>query len=99
MVTNTSISDLAIPPGELLKETIEETNMSPAELASELREPRQAINAIIKGEKSITPAMAISLESVLKVPAHIWTGLETEYQAIKAKQEKQKQSRTYSHKL
>jgi len=90
METNTYISDLAIHPGELLEETIEEIGMSQAELANRLGRPTQAINEIIKGKKSITPATAIELEDVLKVPAHIWVGLESEYQMVKAKQEELK---------
>jgi len=90
METNTYISDLAIHPGELLEETIEEIGMSQAELANRLGRPTQAINEIIKGKKSITPATAIELEDVLKVPAHIWIGLESEYQMVKAKQEELK---------
>ncbi len=90
METNTYISDLAIHPGELLAETIEEIGMSQAELANRLGRPTQAINEIIKGKKSITPTTAIELEDVLKVPAHIWIGLEAEYQMIKAKQEELK---------
>jgi len=90
METNTYISDLAIHPGELLEETIEEIGMSQAELANRLGRPTQAINEIIKGKKSITPTTAIELEDVLKVPAHIWIGLEAEYQMVKAKQEELK---------
>ena len=90
MEISTYISDLAIHPGELLEETIEEIGMSQAELANRLGRPTQAINEIIKGKKSITPATAIELEDVLKVPAHIWIGLESEYQMVKAKQEELK---------
>ena len=90
METNTYISDLAIHPGELLEETIEEIGMSQTELANRLGRPTQAINEIIKGKKSITPTTAIELEDVLKVPAHIWIGLEAEYQMVKAKQEELK---------
>jgi len=90
METNTYISDLAIHPGELLEETLEEIGMSQAELANRLGRPTQAINEIIKGKKSITPTTAIELEDVLKVPAHIWIGLEAEYQMVKAKQEELK---------
>ncbi len=90
MATNTYISDLAVHPGELLEETLEEIGMSQAELSNRLGRPVQALNEIIKGKKSITPATAIELEDVLKIPAHIWVGLEAEYQMVKAKQEELK---------
>lgn len=87
METNTYQSDLAIHPGEYLEEVLEEVGMSQAELAKRLGRPTQAVNEIIKGKKSITPTTAIELEDVLRVPAHIWVGLEAEYQMVLAKQE------------
>jgi HTH-type transcriptional regulator/antitoxin HigA len=90
METNTYTSDLAIHPGEYLEEVLEEIGMKQAELASRLGRPTQAINEIIKGKKSITPTTAIELEDVLKVPAHIWIGLEAEYQMVMAKNEELK---------
>jgi HTH-type transcriptional regulator/antitoxin HigA len=90
METDTYQSDLAIHPGEYLAEILEDIGMSQTELSNRVGRPAQAINEIIKGKKSITPATAIELEDVLKVPAHIWVGLESEYQMVKAKQEEQK---------
>jgi len=45
--------------------------------------PAQAINEIVRGTKEITAETAIQLERVLGVPAHIWLGLEAEYQHTK----------------
>ena len=84
-------SDLAIHVGEFLAETIESIGMSQAELAKRMNRPHQAINEIVAGKKSVTPQTAFELESVTKVPAHIWMGLETEYQMVKARQEELKQ--------
>lgn len=92
MTTNTYYqSDLAIHVGEFLAETIESIGMSQTELAKRMNRPHQAINEIVAGKKSVTPQTALELESVTKVPAHIWMGLETEYQMVKAKQEELKQ--------
>jgi HTH-type transcriptional regulator/antitoxin HigA len=86
MATEAKIfSDLPIPPGELLTETLESLNLSQAELARRMDRPVQAINEIARGTKEITPETAIQLERVLGVPAHIWLGLETEYQHTKAR--------------
>lgn len=87
METNIYQSDMAIHAGEFLEEVLEELGMTQDELSKRMGRPAQAINEIIKGVKSITPTTAIELEDVTKVPAHIWIGLETEYQMIKAKQE------------
>lgn len=88
MTTNQEIySDLAVPPGEYLTEITEEMAMSQAELARRMGRPVQAISEIANGSKSITPDTALQLEQVLGVPAHIWTGLEAEYQLTKARSE------------
>jgi len=84
-------SDLPIPPGEYLAEVIAVKGISQAELARRLGRPVQAVNEIIKGGKAITPETALQLERALDVPAHIWTGLESRYQLIKARREEKKQ--------
>jgi len=84
-------SDLPIPSGEYLAEVLAVKRMAQAELARRIGRPIQAVNEIIKGEKAITPATALQLERALDVPAHIWTGLETRYQLIKARLEEKKQ--------
>jgi len=78
-------SDLPIPPGEYLAEVLKTKGMAQAELARRIGRPVQAVNEIVKGEKAITPETAIQLEQALDVPAHIWTGLESRYQLIKAR--------------
>jgi len=80
-------SDLAVPPGEYLAEVLEARHMSQAELARRTGRPVQAINEIIKGEKALTPETALQLERALGVPAHIWTGLESRYQLVRAKED------------
>lgn len=79
-------SDLAIPPGEYLQEVLDEFGLKQVDLANRTGRPVQAINEIVKGNKSITPDTALQFETVLGVPAHIWTGLENEYQLVRAKQ-------------
>ncbi len=83
-------SDLAIPPGEYLAEVLSARRMSQAELARRTGRPVQAINEIMKGEKALTPETALQLERALGVPAHIWTGLESRYQLVRAKEEENK---------
>jgi len=83
-------SDLPIPPGDYLAEVLRERHFSQIELARRIGRPAQAINEIIKGQKSITPATAIQLERALGVPAHIWTGLENRFQLIKARQDEER---------
>jgi HTH-type transcriptional regulator/antitoxin HigA len=84
-------SDLAIPPGEYLAEVLAARQISQAELGRRMGRPLQAINEIVKGEKSITPETAIQLEQVLGVPAHIWLGMESEFQLVRARAQEARQ--------
>lgn len=87
MATETAIqSDLAITPGAYLLEVLEEAGLSQTDLAHRTGRPIQAINEISKGNKAITPDTALQLETVLGVPAHIWTGLENDYRLVLARE-------------
>lgn len=83
--TTRILPDIAIPPGELLQETLDALNMTQVELAARMGRPTTVVNEIIKGKKAITPETAIQLEHVLRTPAYIWNGLERDYQLIRAK--------------
>ena len=78
------VSDMPIPPGEILKEELETRGMTQKELAARLGRPAQAINEIIRGKKVITPETAIGLSKVLGIGAHFWTSLEADYQMVLA---------------
>ena len=72
-------SDIAIPPGKILLDTIEALSISKTELARRMDLPTQVINEIIKGKKEITADTAAQLEKVLGTPARIWLNLERGY--------------------
>jgi len=87
-------SDLPVPPGEYLEEVIGELGMTKDELARRMDRPAPKLSSIFKGEKAITPDTALQLEKVVGVPAHIWTGLESEYRlALARRQEGEEQKR------
>lgn len=65
------------PPGDTLKELLEEHGLSQAEFAKKINRPLKTINEIIKGKTRITEQTAIQLEEYFKVPAEFW--LEREY--------------------
>ncbi len=91
MATDKSLwSDLAVPPGRLVAETLAAKGISQAELARRMRRPAPAINEIVHARKEITAETAIQLERALGVPAHIWLGLEAEYRHTKARQDDEK---------
>lgn len=86
MATDMGIhSDLPIPPGEYLEEILDDLGMTKRELAERLSRPAAKLSAMYKGDKAITPDTALQLEKVLGVPAHIWTGLESEYRLTLAR--------------
>jgi len=82
--------DYAVPPGEILIETLEERGMTQVELAERTGRKKKTINEIVKGKAPITPETAIQLERVLDVPSSFWNNLERDYQAGLARLEEKK---------
>lgn len=89
-IDSTAMSNLPIPPGEYLAEVISELGMNQAELAQRMGRPVQAISEIMSGGKAIVPETALQLERVTNVPAHIWTGLESQYRLLLARHQDEK---------
>jgi HTH-type transcriptional regulator/antitoxin HigA len=88
MVTSQTLhSDICISPGEYLVEVLDDLGMTKDELAKRMNRPAPKLSAIFKGDKAITPDTALQLEKVVGVPAHIWTGLESEYRLTLARQQ------------
>lgn len=82
--------DVAVPPGELLAETLQSLGMTQAELARRMGRPMQAISEIVHGSKEITAHTALQLERVIGVPAHVWIRLEADYRCNLARMEETK---------
>jgi addiction module HigA family antidote len=76
-------------PGKTLAEKLDELGMGPKEFAIRTVKPEKTIIAILKGESSITPEMAVQFENVLKIPAHFWLNMQRNYDEFIAR-EKQK---------
>jgi addiction module HigA family antidote len=76
-------------PGETLSEKLEEMGMGPKEFALRTDKPEKTITAILKGESSITPDMAIQFENVLRIPAHFWINSQRSYDEYKAREKRQ----------
>lgn len=78
------LPDYAAHPGELLAEELEERGMSQRALAQNIGRPVQAINEICRGKKRITAGTALALQDALGVPAHVWLGLQMQYDLVQA---------------
>jgi addiction module HigA family antidote len=66
-------------PGETLAEKLEEMEMGPKEFALRTDKPEKTIIAVMKGESSITPDMAVQFENVTKIPASFWMNHQRAY--------------------
>jgi len=73
------------PPGDFIKDELEAREWTQADLAAILRKPLPAVNELIVGKKSITPATAKGLGDAFGTGAEFWLNLETSYRlAIEA---------------
>ncbi len=85
---NEFYTDIAFHPGETLAEKLEELKMGPKEFAVRTGKPEKTIIAILKGDSSITPEMAILFESVLKIPANFWMKSQFRFDEYKAREKR-----------
>lgn len=66
-------------PGETLAEKLEEMQMGPKEFALRTGKPEKTIIAVLKGESSITPDMAVQFENATRIPANFWMNHQKAY--------------------
>lgn len=85
---NEFYTDIAFHPGETLAEKLEELKMGPKEFAIRTGKPEKTIIAILKGDSSITPEMAVLFESVLKIPASFWIKRQYNFDEYKAREKR-----------
>ena len=72
------------PPGEFIKDEIEERGWTQEELAEILGSPVQLVNEIIAGKRSITVETANGLSSAFGTSAQFWMNLESMYRSSQA---------------
>lgn len=70
---------IATPPGETIKEQLEDRGMSQKEFSQRMGMSEKHISRLINGEVQLTQEMAYRLETVLGVPARFWNNLEAIY--------------------
>ncbi|SCZ81838.1 ImmA/IrrE family metallo-endopeptidase [Acidaminobacter hydrogenoformans] len=80
---------IAIPPGETIKEMLEDRCISQLEFAERMGSSTKFISQLINGKVALTHQTALKLESVLGVPARFWNNLESLYQEDLAKLKQQ----------
>lgn len=72
------------PPGEFLKEELEERNWSQIELSEIIGKSERLVSEIISGKRSVTPESAKSFAAAFGTSPQYWMNLETTYQLSKA---------------
>lgn len=79
-------------PGETIRETIEELNISQKELAARTGLTAKTVSQLINGKAPITPNIADKLEYVTGVPCVIWLNLENNYRLFLKQQKAQEKA-------
>lgn len=72
-------------PGETLAEKLEEMEMGPKEFALRTGKPEKTIIAVLNGDSSITPDMALQFEHVTQIPANFWMNHQRGYDEYMAR--------------
>lgn len=75
--------DFVSPPGETLKDALDELGLSMAEFAARISMPEADIRAVVDGRTPIGHDMASRFETALNVPRDFWIALESNYQQRK----------------
>lgn len=85
------IPQVRFHPGITLNEKLEEMEMSVKEFALRTSKPEKTIFAVIGGNSSVTPDMAVAFESVTKIPAHFWLNKQRGYDEYIARKRREEQ--------
>lgn len=70
---------IAVPPGETIREQLDNRGMSQKEFALRMGMSEKHMSHLINGKVELTPEVSLRLESVLGIPAKFWTNLESAY--------------------
>lgn len=79
----------AFHPGTTLREKLDEMGMSVKEFAVRTSKPEKTINAVLMGDSSLTPDMAVAFEQITMIPAHMWLNLQRNYDEFVARQKRE----------
>lgn len=90
------IEDFATAPGVTLQDSLNALGMSQSELAERTGISQKTINQIIKAEEPLTHRTALALEKVLRVPAHFWLKMESQYREHLARKEEKARMASYA---
>ncbi|EOC1472805.1 HigA family addiction module antidote protein [Cronobacter turicensis] len=73
-------------PGRLVQESMEALGLSARALAKALDVAPSTVQRLLVGKSDVSPGMALRLSAVLGSSAHVWLGLQNEYDLWQARQ-------------
>jgi plasmid maintenance system antidote protein VapI/Zn-dependent peptidase ImmA (M78 family) len=78
-------ADLPVPPGEQIREILEERGITQADFALRMGRSEKFISQLVNGKASLTHETALDLERVLCVPSAFWNNAEATYRDVLAR--------------
>jgi addiction module HigA family antidote len=85
MIANNLTSFEPTHPGLLIREELEEREMTQAKLAEQIGISPSLLNEVINGKRAVNTELALLLEAALGIAAHIWLDLQADYNMHVAK--------------
>ena len=79
-MTNTHMPAMAFPPGEYLRDELDERGWTGREFAEIIGRPAQVVSEILNDKKEITPQTALAFAEALGTSPEVWLNLQTMYQ-------------------
>lgn len=75
----------AVHPGDVLKDELEELNLSVSELARQIGVPANRLSQIVRGKRTITGDTALRLGHWFGMNPQFWMNLQTSYDLAQAR--------------
>ena len=79
-MTKTHMPAMAFPPGEYLRDELDERGWTGREFAEIIGRPAQVVSEILNDKKEITPQTALAFAEALGTSPDVWLNLQTMYQ-------------------
>lgn len=86
-MSETLVSSLAIHPGEMIKDEIQERGITQRDLAAQMEVSPTVLNEVLNGKRPVSTEYALMLEAVLGIDAGIWLRLQMDYNMQVAKRD------------
>jgi addiction module HigA family antidote len=86
-------------PGRIVKDAIEELNLSIVGAAAGLGITRQQLHKVISGRSAVTPEMAVRLEKALGSTADTWLRMQMNYDLAQIRQRADIKVKRLAHKV